>query len=177
MSELQTNKKPLIGYLESVAEGEDRATLAALRGSLRPGHHLEALRIVLPFLSANAARHEEDDAALLAGLFALHPESSALSLAHALSKAWADTGSDSVEKRFQALLGARRDDLPTHLRHAVSFVASHKLGIDWEDLYRAIRYWDHPDDFVRREWARSFWVGTSQDASASASPPTTPSEG
>lgn len=176
MSDERTEKHPLIGYLEALADHENRATLAALRSSLREGNELEALRIVLPFLGPDSHRRAEDDAVLLGGLFALDPESGSLSLAAALRKVWLDTKRESVEKRFQALMGANRDDLPTHLRHAVSLVAAKKLGLNWNDLYRAIRYWDHPDDFVRRRWARSFWGAKAADAPIPATPPTTPAE-
>ena len=62
-----------------------------------------------------------------------------------------------MELRLRALLAASRVDLGTHLRHAVSLVAGKGHAIDWQILHRAIRYWDHDRDFVRREWARDFW--------------------
>jgi len=168
MSGQGAKQHPLVVYLQSLVEQEGRATLAALRGSLREGHELEGLRVVLPFLGPDAGRGAEDDAVLLAGLFALYPESSSLSLAEALRRVWRPTSGEpareSVEKRFQALLAANRTDLPVHLRHAVSLVAATELGIDWNDLYRAIRYWGHEDDFVRRRCARSFWGSSAQDA-------------
>lgn len=172
MSERRSQSHPLVAYLEERAASDDRAMLAALRASLRAslreGHELEALRIVLPVLPRNASRREEDDATLLAGLFALHPESGSLSLAGAMRMIWQPVGDTStfenVEKRFQALLAATRADLPNHLRHAISLVAAHELGLDWNDLFRAIKYWDHEDDFVRRRWARSFWGGAVHDA-------------
>ena len=162
---------PLILYLRRLAAHEDRATLAALRMSLRDGHELDGLRVVLPFLGPHVGRRAEDDAVLIAALFALHPETSSLSLPDALRKLWRPEGghseSGSVEKRFQALLAADRSDLPIHLRHAISLVAPSGLGIHWEDLYRALRYWDHEDDFVRRRWARSFWGVPADDAGES----------
>jgi CRISPR system Cascade subunit CasB len=158
MSDQQTSRCPLIDYLESLAAREDRATLAALRASLRPGRELEGLRVVLPFLRSNAGRREEDDAVLVAGLFALHPERGTSTLPEALRQVQLATNSDSVERRFLSLMESGRDELSTHLRYGIALVASRKVGIDWADLYRAIKYWDHPDDFIRREWARSFWA-------------------
>ncbi|MDP3273866.1 MAG: type I-E CRISPR-associated protein Cse2/CasB [Deltaproteobacteria bacterium] len=146
----------LVDHLESIAREDDRATLAALRASLREGREVEALRIVLPYIGANRGVRAEDNAVLLAGLFALHPESSSLSLATVLR--FAAMESESVELRFRALLAAHRDELATHLRHAITLASARGFGIDWRDLHRALTFWNHEDDFVRREWARDFWA-------------------
>lgn len=165
---MSTNSQedPLVRQLEAIAEREDRATLAALRGSLQEGRSLDGLRVVLPYLVRGAGRQKEDDALLLAGLFALHPASGPLTLAAALRLMAVD--SESVEQRFRALLAASRVDLATHLRHVVSLVAGAGHAIDWQNLHRAIRHWDHDDDFVRRDWARDFWSPDSQRDDADA---------
>jgi CRISPR type I-E-associated protein CasB/Cse2 len=98
----------------------------------------------------------EDDAVLLAGLFALHPEPGRTTLPGALREI--ARSSDSVEQRFRALLGAARPDLPVHLRHAVGLVGSHHIALDWRELHRAIRFWDHPSGRTKRAWARQFWA-------------------
>lgn len=170
MTQETRTRSRLVEHLRAVANRDDRATLAALRSSLRPGHELDALRVVLPFLGASSGRENEDAAILLAGLFALHPESGDLSLAKAL-RIVRDQGSDSVEGRFRALLSATRVELATHLRHAVSLVASKHQAIDWDDLYRAIRHWDHEEDFARRRWATAFWADEADvDTSAVTAP-------
>lgn len=152
---------PVIALLKRLAERNDRAALSALRSSLGGRDALDALRLVLPMLGPDTNRRHEDDAVLAAGLFGLHPVAGPHSLAAALRLVAARTGSESVEARFRALLGASRPDLSAHLRHAVALVAAHEIGLNWDDLYRAIRYWDHDDDFVRRRWARDFWAGDS----------------
>lgn len=172
MPEDQSRYRSLIAYLEQLAERNDRGSLAALRASLREGEVLQALRYVLPFLGRDAGRRAEDDACLVAGLFALHPESGPLTLASALRLAHAH-GSESTEARFRALLSARRAALPIHLRHAVALVAGNAFALDWNDLYTTIRYWDHEDDFVRRRWAADFWAGpppTTAEASNDTGP-------
>lgn len=154
----------LVVALQRLAtERDDRAALAALRAALDDRRRIEALRFVLPYLGPNAGSRREDDALLLAGLFALHPVSGSSSLAAALRRVMWRTESESVESRFRAMLSAGRDELDTHLRHAVTLVAGHDEGIDWSDLHKAIRYWDHGDDFVRRRWARDFWASEKQD--------------
>ncbi len=163
MPEDRSRYHSLIANLEQLAERNDRATLAALRASLRERHMLEALRYVLPFLGKDAGRRAEDDACLVAGLFALHPESGPLTLASAL-RLVREAGSDSTEARFLGLMSANRADLPTHLRHAIALVAGKKLGLNWNDLFTTIRFWDHDDDRVRRRWAADFWAGGQPEA-------------
>lgn len=166
MNESTEPRNRLVDHLEELArEGDkDRATLALLRGSLQEGRALDGLRVVLPYIARDAKRQrqDEDDALLLAGLFATHPESGEDSLASALHEVATrdNTGriNESIELRFRALLGASRQDLPTHLRHAVGLVASHKLAIDWRDLHTKIRFWESTSDRARREWARDFWT-------------------
>ena len=110
----EEKRDPLVQRLESIAasvESRDRATLAKLRRSLSEEVPFEALRVVMPYVRGadeHVARRE-DDAALLAGLFALHPASHSRSLASALRSA--AEKSDSVELRFRAMFSASREDL------------------------------------------------------------------
>jgi CRISPR system Cascade subunit CasB len=67
-----------------------------------------------------------------------------------------DTG-PSLEARFTALLKSHRDDLPVHLRQAVGLLKSKDIPINWRTLHRDLRYWDHEDSWVQRNWAKSFW--------------------
>lgn len=149
---------PLVSFLERCVENRDRAVLASLRSALRPGREFDGLRHVLPFVGAEAGRRAEDDALLLACLFALHPESGELSLAQGLARIYAESESESTEGRFRALLTSDREDLPIHLRHAVSLLASKKIPIDWRDLHRTIRSWGSSQSNARRQWARDFWA-------------------
>ena len=157
MAEAHERADPLVDHLEDLAARQDRGTLALLRKTLQKEHALDGLPVVLPFVARDSRWREraEDDALLVSALFGLHPESGSMSLPAALGII-AKT-SDSVELRFRALLGASRPDLGDHLRHAVTLAASHGLAIDWRDLHAAIRYWDHPSDRRRRQWARDFW--------------------
>lgn len=157
MTDMPQRSDPLIDHLEKLAEREDRAALARLRASLQEERKLEGLSIVLPFVARQERPDRaEDDALLVAGLFALHPESGHTKLPTAL-RALSQT-SDSVELRFRALLGANRSDLGPHLRHAVGLVASDGFSLDWRDLHRTVRFWDHTSNRSRLAWARTFWT-------------------
>lgn len=155
-----------VTYLEELERKEDRAALAALRRSLgkSPGEAADAHRFVLPF---NPAVWEEPAYYLVAGLFALHPaswrkeEGDKQPTNFGASFAWlrSKTDSDSIEKRFVALLDCHEDDLGEHLRHAVSLLQSQEIPVDWVRLLKDLNNWNHEDRFVQRNWARAFWAG------------------
>jgi CRISPR system Cascade subunit CasB len=94
---------------------------------------------------------------LVASLYSVHPDPGA----------GGDMGwtmrqiatNESVEARFLALLTCHVDDLPALLRQAVTLAASAKrrTPVDWTLLLKHLRHWDHPDRWVQRQWARSFW--------------------
>jgi CRISPR system Cascade subunit CasB len=165
----------LIHHLYALAREEDRGALATLRSALRDGNALAAASIVFPFLPPTASRREEDDALLLASLFALHPEVGSESVAAALRSVHAATKSDSIEARFRALLSTERVELASHLRNAVALIASNKRSLDWVDLYDAIRHWhfDGPKS-PKRRWARDYWRDQSESAVTDPSSPETP---
>jgi CRISPR type I-E-associated protein CasB/Cse2 len=56
-----------------------------------------------------------------------------------------------------ALLNARQEDVPAHLRHIVSLLASREVPIDWACLLCHLKAWNREDRDVQRAWSRSFW--------------------
>jgi CRISPR system Cascade subunit CasB len=62
-----------------------------------------------------------------------------------------------LERRFTVLLSAHVDDLPFYLRQAISFLKSKEVAVNWNQLLSDLLNWDHPDHFVQKAWARSFW--------------------
>jgi CRISPR type I-E-associated protein CasB/Cse2 len=144
----------------------DRAALAALRRGLGkpPGLAPEMHPYVLPWLASEPVWNE-DAYYILAALFAYWhqsrsepapsaPENLGASLAR-LKRSKDE--SDSIERRFVALLNCHRDDLPEHLRHAVGLLKSKDVPIDWEQLLKHIQRWDSENRWVQRHWARGFW--------------------
>jgi CRISPR system Cascade subunit CasB len=153
-----------VEYLEELERNEDRAALAALRRSLgkSPGEAAEAHRYVLPF---NPATREESAYYLVGGLFALHPhcwrrgegDRNLINLGASFARLGSEVESKSIEKRFVALLNCHEDDLAEHLRHAISLLRSKEIPVDWIELLKDLRNWNHPDRFVQLSWARAFW--------------------
>ncbi len=164
-----------------------RATLAALRRGLgkAPGEAPEMFPYVIPYLPKRVTqmRAEAPDEGraliraqepffLIASLFAAHQLDWPYLKDHhrnfgasyrALSVA---TGRESVEQRFIALLSARRDDLPTHLRHAIGQMKAHDVPVRWSELLDHVLLWDEDNRRVQVWWANSFWAPVDSPAAA-----------
>lgn len=174
----ETRQHGFTRYLQSLADREDRASLAALRRGLgkQPGEAAEAFRLVLPHLPPGASRRDEDLYFLIGTLFALHQKSwlgnddqlGATNLGASFARLRSEVESDSIEKRFVVLLNCHQDDLPVHLRHGVSLLKSKEIPIDWSQLLRDLRGWWHEDRYVQRKWARAFWSEKTTAAEANS---------
>lgn len=170
----------LIAYLEGLRDTDDRAALASLRRAIgRPaGSVPEADRLLMRW--SNPERWREEEIVYLVGtLFALHPptwrpaeaDRRPSNMGASFRRLGDATNSDSVEKRFMALLGAEWTDLPTHLRHAVHLLRSHEVPVNWARLWRDLHGWESDNRRVQRDWARAYWSG------AAAGEPVTPAGG
>ena len=147
-------------------EKENRGALAALRRSLgfAPGASAAAMPYVEPFAASDSTREPQRQALYLAaGLFAANPRHrSGASLATALAEVKLKRDSDSIERRFIALLSADAEALPVHLRHAASLLAAEELACDYAALTQDLGRWLDPwqedaRDRVRQHWARDFY--------------------
>lgn len=154
-----------VQYLCGLAEAENRAALAALRRGLGkpPGTTPEMFRYVEPWLPSS---YGGEDHYLVAALFALHPASTdsgnlGTTFAQVRHARGGTEAEDSLEKRFVALLNSHQDDLPDHLRHAVSLARGH-APVNYAQLLADLAYWDHPDRFVQRQWARAYWSASDE---------------
>lgn len=148
-------------------EKQDRAGLAALRRSLafEPGSYVPALPYIEPFV--NSEWHVRDSRRralyIVAGLFAQNPLQRDTSLSASLGKLHRKEESDSIEKRFLALLGADPENIHTYLRQIASLLHSHDLGCDYGKLFSDLSRWINPRldpewrDDIRQRWARDFY--------------------
>jgi CRISPR system Cascade subunit CasB len=159
MSDKSDWKKDFTAKLLRLAEppDPDRATLAELRRCL--GHDLGRVLYRVGWLfnriQSDAAL---SDAMLVAALFASHQGNRAgASLGTAFRDLRDLTGSESIEKRFVALLDSAKEDLPAKLRQAVSLLKAKEIALDWEKLLPNLRQWENESRCVQRLWARDFW--------------------
>jgi CRISPR system Cascade subunit CasB len=165
--QIRTREEQFVEYLTGLVDREDRASLAALRRGLgkAPGEAAEAYRYVVPWLRRDSPPWEDDVYFLVASLFALHQKNwkavasnrRTTNLGASFARMANEVEGGSVERRFVALLNCDRDDLPEHLRHAISLLKSKEVPVDWTQLLQQIQDWARYDRRVQREWARAFW--------------------
>ena len=172
-------RNALIEGLERLRDGDNRGALAVLRRALQrdPGQDAEVFRYVMPYLPSSVDPSTEETAFLTASLFADHPAKGGTGNLGAAFRRLAAAGKakptdpipESVERRFTALLNTETEDLQHHLRHAIKLLRSAEVPVDWRQLLRDLLYWNHPEGFVQRNWAREFW-GSSRRENGSTEP-------
>jgi len=69
-------------------------------------------------------------------------------------KARRPTASDDL---LTAMLRAGREQLPRHLRRALSLMADDGAGVDVYALVMDLDHWDADDHWVQKRWAYHFW--------------------
>lgn len=163
--ERMSEQYAFIGYLHSLRDKEDRGPLAALRRGLgkAPGTVPETYPFVIPRTPEGTTRWEEDIYFIIASLFAHHPSADGQGdMGSVFLKLHQESQSESIEGRFVALLRCHKDDLPDHLRHAVSIAKSHDVPINWAELFTDLRQWNRSDKKTQRKWANSYWKNERQ---------------
>lgn len=151
-----SREREFVDYLLSLQQSEDREALAKLRRSLKrpPAEARDVWRYLVPRIREEWRR---DDYFLVAGLFATHPCSSGDSLGVVFRRLDPERKHDSTEKRFLALLSAKRADLPHHLAAVIQLARAREIPVDYERLLRDLRHWEHADRFVQYRWAQDYW--------------------
>lgn len=162
-------KRRFAAHLHRLHEDDDRAAFGALRRVLAddPIPALQHLGVYPP------TRREQEAALLVAGLYAStqhadgYPPDSGGDLGQVLARVAREremrgVDSASLESRFVALLKAHRDDLPHHLRRAVSLAHHEGVHVNALRLLDDLLAWDHPEQRVQHRWARAYWGATKE---------------
>lgn len=164
-----------VNHLQRLAE-RNRGALAELRHSLTyaPG----TTPRVFPYVESFIASDEFPASALrqayylVAGLYALHPQQRGVTLAKAMGILYhRQQQSQSIERRFIALLESHACTLAEPLRHCVTLLRAHELAIDYRALLSDLTIWLNPArpdplNKLRRRWASDFYrAAVTTDAS------------
>ena len=146
----------------------ERADLAELRRSLAfdPGTYAPAFRVVESYAMYAKSKWEADSYYLAAGLFALverpkpdgsQPKREPRNLGQSVAELYvARQKSESIEKRFIALLDADTEQLAYRLRQMIALLRD-TTPIDWQTLLNDVRFWNPEDKKTQRRWAQGFY--------------------
>lgn len=84
------------------------------------------------------------------------------------------TRESAAERLATALLGAAREDLPSHLRRAMTLLGSDGLSVDAAALVRDLGEWSTDGQPVHKRWAYHFWSRSAAAAQTSTNPEESP---
>lgn len=159
-TQVKTFDEKFINYLETFVRDDNRAVLAHLRRGLGKEKAIE----MFPYISgwtANLSRRDENAFFNIASMIGLYPVNSWKSEEKynnlGKSLAFLKDDSDSIEKRFVALLNSDEEDLPNHLRQIISLLKSKEAPVNWFLLLKDIKGWSNEKRNVQRNWAKGFW--------------------
>jgi CRISPR system Cascade subunit CasB len=151
---------PFVEYL--IKQKDNRGMLASLRRGLgQPaGTVADMYPYVVPWLPLKTNQLVESAYYLLASLFAAHPSicTNGNMGAHMRAAIRNEGNEQATERRFVALLSSHPEDLPVHLRQAISYLRSKEQPVNWNQLLDDLLHWDHPDRYIQKRWAGSFWL-------------------
>lgn len=150
----------MVEFLEGLAKKESKVR-AVLKRSLAfdPGLYPPAYPYVEHRLGSDDGNWKRTVFYLVAGLWALHRRESH-GQGQTLSSAckafyFKNDKSQSVERRFIALLDSDEGQLPHRLRQMVALLKEYP--IDFDALLKDLLSWNHPDKWVQIKWAREFY--------------------
>lgn len=76
------------------------------------------------------------------------------------------TGSENIDHRMSFLLDSNFDrvgghpgggEVPYRLRQCIKLANGHEVGVNWPKLLFDLMRWDHPDKWVQKRWAESYF--------------------
>lgn len=159
-SDNEDKKNYFVDFLYVLNEKEDRGALSSLRKGLgkKPGTEPSMYKYVIPFIPNKAMKWEEDVYYIIASMFAMYPSKGGENnMGHVFRKLYELSESESIEGRFIALLRANKDEVPTHLRHAIALSKSKEIPIDWNQLFKDLKKWNWENRTTQMKWANSYW--------------------
>ncbi len=146
---------------------DDSGARATLKRALSGEHH--HLRKVYPFTLRylnDIHERQQDLWIFVACLFAYHDqdfEPVPRSFAQSCLDLHNCSESKGPERRFRSLLDTDLVDIQSPITALVRQIKSKKdkkIGIYYPRLIADLCFWDHPDQFVQDDWARTFWRAT-----------------
>jgi CRISPR type I-E-associated protein CasB/Cse2 len=157
MSEYQPDPRiaSFIARLERLDPG-GRARLKRAAGErLKEAREIGFFYQLLP---QGVSEYQEETYFLLATLFPMAAGGNGGDLGLSLQKAKQQKNVKGLDRRVQFLLDADEMQLPFRLRQSVHFLQSCRVSVNWQKLLEDLLNWNHPEHFVQRRWARSYFA-------------------
>lgn len=162
MSELTLRQRQVADFIAALERLDNAGRARLKRNAGRTLHEARDVHRVffraLPY--EVAGRPEEDIYFLVATLYPLaEARSDGASLGATLRVVRQLRESESIDRRFQALLDSDMEQIRFRLRQMVRLIAASEQRIDWNRLLNDLLLWSHPNRYVQLRWARDYFVG------------------
>jgi CRISPR system Cascade subunit CasB len=152
-----------ISFLTSLQKRteNDNGAKAALKRALsgEPRHFRNVYSLILPYLEG-IPKWQQDHWLFVASLSVYYPQSikeNHRDFGHSCRQLANKTESGGTERRFKALLDTAIADLHLPIAALIRQLKSKEVSIDYPKLIADVCRWDHPDQYIQDQWARTFW--------------------
>jgi CRISPR system Cascade subunit CasB len=159
-----------IHFLKSVGDRikNDKGAQADFKRAMsgEPQHIRKVYQFILPYVGKASEWQQEQIWIPVACLSVYYPqtlreEEKQRNFGHSCHGLAIATNSDGADRRFRALLDLALTDIQSPLTALVRQMKSKGVSIDYPQLLADLKRWEHPNQYVQDQWARSFW-GASQ---------------
>ena len=158
MSEREPNPK-IATFFERLERLDAGGRARLKRSAGKPlAESRDALGLFYSVLPWGVSAFQEEVYFLAATLFPMADGGGKGDLGTSLRQACQSKNSKGLDRRVEILLDADAAQLPFRLRQAIRFLASCQVRVNWPRLLEDLLYWTHPDRFVQRRWARSYFA-------------------
>lgn len=117
----------------------------------------DALGLFYHLLPPGIPQYQEEIYFLLATIYPLAESGGNGDFGTLLAKAQNSSNKKGLDRRVEFLLDADTDQLAFRLRQSVHFLHSCRVGINWVQLLDDLLQWSHPDRYIQKRWARSYF--------------------
>jgi CRISPR system Cascade subunit CasB len=159
-----------VHFLKSVSDRikNDNGAQADLRRAMsgEPEHIRKVYQFILPYVGKASEWQQEQIWIPVACLSVYYPQTlreaeKQRNFGHSCRGLATATNSDGADRRFRALLDLALTDIQSPLTALVRQMKSKGVTIDYPQLLADLQRWEHPNQYIQDQWARSFW-GASQ---------------
>jgi CRISPR system Cascade subunit CasB len=136
----------------------ERARLKRCAGQTLAEARHEALGLFFRVLPPDVPVFQHDIYFLAANLYPMTEMGGAGDLGASLRQTRKSKNSKGLDRRMEILLDADGAQLPYRLRQAIHLLRANRVRVNWPQLLEDLLYWTHPNRFVQRRWAQSYFT-------------------
>lgn len=143
--------------LEKLDAGE-RARLKRCAGQTLAEARHEALGLFFRVLPPDIPAFKHDIYFLAASLYPMTETDGSGNLGASLLRARTPKNGKGLDRRIEILLDSDEAQLPYRLRQVIHLLQANRIRVNWPQLLEDLLYWTHPNRFVQRRWAQSYFA-------------------